>query len=251
MKKILLIVACCTLQNIIFAQSKQGIVTYKKQQAEFLFEKESFKTKYEKTNPSFYYDVKMMELETNKLLTQINFILTFNNTASLFKAEEFLEVENYQSLYAALGPDGSTVYYNSEKQRLRQIDCYGEIFLVKYPKFKWELLNETKTIAKHTCYKAVTKELIKTRKGQIERLVVAWYAPEINLPYGPLGFGNLPGLIFELNYLSYRYTITKIDLNQKDEIKIKEPTKGINVTKDEFEAIGRKTMDDLKKGFLK
>lgn len=55
--------------------------------------------------------------------------------------------------------------------------------------FKWKLQNETKTIGKYTCHKATTEF-----RG---RNYIAWYTPEIPLPYGPWKLQGLPGLILE------------------------------------------------------
>ncbi|UOU97036.1 GLPGLI family protein [Chryseobacterium daecheongense] len=54
----------------------------------------------------------------------------------------------------------------------------------------WKLLNETKQINTIHCKKAEV-----TFKG---RNWIAWYAPEIPLPYGPYKFSGLPGLIIKI-----------------------------------------------------
>ncbi|WP_429934135.1 GLPGLI family protein [Chryseobacterium sp. MIQD13] len=54
----------------------------------------------------------------------------------------------------------------------------------------WKLVNETKIINTINCKKAVV-----TFKG---RNWIAWYSPEIPLPYGPYKFSGLPGLIIKI-----------------------------------------------------
>jgi GLPGLI family protein len=54
----------------------------------------------------------------------------------------------------------------------------------------WKLINETKVINTVTCKRAEI-----TSKG---RNWIAWYAPEIPLPYGPYKFSGLPGLIIKI-----------------------------------------------------
>jgi GLPGLI family protein len=54
----------------------------------------------------------------------------------------------------------------------------------------WKLINETKVINTITCKRAEI-----TSKG---RNWIAWYAPEIPLPYGPYKFSGLPGLIIKI-----------------------------------------------------
>jgi GLPGLI family protein len=45
-------------------------------------------------------------------------------------------------------------------------------------------------------------------------LVTAWYAPDIPVRFGPIGYGGLPGLILELQNESATFYVTKINLNQ-------------------------------------
>ncbi|NIF05932.1 GLPGLI family protein [Chryseobacterium sp. Tr-659] len=54
----------------------------------------------------------------------------------------------------------------------------------------WRLVDETKIINTINCKKAEV-----TFKG---RNWIAWYSPEIPLPYGPYKFGGLPGLIIKI-----------------------------------------------------
>lgn len=54
----------------------------------------------------------------------------------------------------------------------------------------WELADETRIINTITCKKAKVKF-----KG---RNWIAWYAPEIPVPYGPMKFSGLPGLIIKI-----------------------------------------------------
>jgi len=54
----------------------------------------------------------------------------------------------------------------------------------------WKLINETQVINTINCKKAEV-----TFKG---RNWIAWYSPEIPLPYGPYKFSGLPGLIIKI-----------------------------------------------------
>ncbi|WP_052248359.1 GLPGLI family protein [Chryseobacterium taiwanense] len=58
-------------------------------------------------------------------------------------------------------------------------------------KIDWKLLDETKLIGDFLCKKATGKF-----KG---RDYIAWYSPQISTSFGPMKFGQLPGLIFEIS----------------------------------------------------
>ena len=56
------------------------------------------------------------------------------------------------------------------------------------PMLKWELAEGDTIIAGYNCKKALT--------SLWGRDYIAWYAPEVDLPYGPYKFNGLPGLVF-------------------------------------------------------
>lgn len=65
------------------------------------------------------------------------------------------------------------------------------LFTYKQPVIaNWKLADETRVINTITCKKAEVRF-----KG---RNWIAWYAPEIPLPYGPMKFSGLPGLIIKI-----------------------------------------------------
>lgn len=55
------------------------------------------------------------------------------------------------------------------------------------PSLKWEIIEGDTIISGYHCNKAKTR--------LFGRDYIAWYTPEINLPYGPYKFNGLPGLI--------------------------------------------------------
>jgi len=58
-----------------------------------------------------------------------------------------------------------------------------------YPELSWGITNETKNIAGYPCIKATTNY-----RG---RNWIAWFTPNIAIPYGPWKLHGLPGLILE------------------------------------------------------
>ena len=71
---------------------------------------------------------------------------------------------------------------------------------------KWELLQGDSTIAGYQCQKAKTR--------LFGRDYIAWYAPEVELPYGPYKFCGLPGLIFKVQDTEDNFSFTLTGLQK-------------------------------------
>jgi GLPGLI family protein len=116
-------------------------------------------------------------------------------------------------------------------------------FIVKDSLPKWKLHNETKTIGNYICYKATTSRRIVNTKGTFYKDVEAWYTPELTVPFGPKGYGGLPGLIIELTEDKITYYATKIDLTYKIK-KINKPIKGRIISNKELLEIGEQATEN-------
>ena len=69
----------------------------------------------------------------------------------------------------------------------------------------------------------------------IVNTIFAWYYPQFPFEYGPVGFGKLPGLIFELQNNKAIFGITKIE-TKIDKIEIPEfDKKSEYITNEELE----------------
>lgn len=68
------------------------------------------------------------------------------------------------------------------------------------PQLQWELLEGDSTIAGYPCRKARTR--------LFGRDYIAWYASDVELPYGPYKFGGLPGLIFKVQDTQDNFVFT-------------------------------------------
>lgn len=87
------------------------------------------------------------------------------------------------------------------------------IYHSKPIKTNWTLHNESKLIDGNLCYKATNIDRVVNSVGVFEHPVTAWYCPKLPYPYGPNGYGNLPGLILEIQIRHVLYGVKKIDLN--------------------------------------
>lgn len=176
-----------------------------------------------------------------ELMKELDYVLTFNNYESLFKEKSNLDsddmVNSYSRGLSRLLGGGRKVYYTNlkTKKNWRQEEFSSKHFLVETSLYqnKWNVTNEIKKIGKYTCYKATTTTTIETTKGKIDRKVVAWYSPDIPMSFGPLGYGDLPGLILEIKIGKFVFLANKILLNKNIKTKIM-PPKGTIITEETY-----------------
>jgi GLPGLI family protein len=200
-------------------------------------------------------------------------ILTFNKEESVYIEEESLGAPNPQGMQMAIiGAGGSDVLYKNlkEKRNTNMRETFSKLFLVKggLKEHEWTLESDTKNIGEYTCFKAImTREVEEVKSGfTIDKdedshekadkeapmktiTITAWYTPQIPVSAGPAGYHGLPGLILETNDGSQTIICSKIIINPKKSNEIIEPTKGKEVTQEEFDAILIKKMKDMQERF--
>jgi GLPGLI family protein len=190
--------------------------------------------------------VKNFDKEQNNELKDVEYYLTCYKGESLFKVEDILENDNSRrkKLFIKIGGGGDIVYTNFKtKEQLWEKEAFGSLFLVSndIDVYNWRLVNETKKIGKYTCYKAIGEKNIvfKGEKKKVE--ITAWYSSELNYPFGPAEYCNLPGLILEISDSNIKFSASRIELKQIDyKYKISKPKKGELVTLEELISIGNK-----------
>jgi GLPGLI family protein len=118
-----------------------------------------------------------------------------------------------------------SIMYNANQKLHFEAVAYKGRFLISDDRSKtWKLLNEIKNILGYKCYAAIS---INDKNDTIK----AWYAPDINRPYGPAKYNGLPGVVLEVQEQPYSHIIAlKID---KTNHKLFFP-KGRIVTRDEY-----------------
>ena len=153
-----------------------------------------------------------------------------------------------------------------EQRFAEQVDTYGKIFLVKdtIEKIDWKPGSETKFIGEYRCYKATYTKMVEKPRvvygsddesekekalEMEERTVTAWYTPEIPINNGPDNYQGLPGLILEVRDGKLTIICSKIVLNPKNKLEIKEPEKGKVVTQEKYEEIMDKKAKEMMEKF--
>ncbi|NND05270.1 MAG: GLPGLI family protein [Saprospiraceae bacterium] len=127
-------------------------------------------------------------------------------------------------------------------QRVEQRDFMDKKFLIKGEphRYAWKMTGESKQVGQYLCQKATYSD----STIQLE----AWFTPMIPVPLGPGEFGQLPGLVLHVDINNGQRTITATEINLKeiDGSTISEPTKGKEVTQEEFRSIVREKMKEMR-----
>jgi len=82
-----------------------------------------------------------------------------------------------------------------------------------------------------------------------ERVITAWYTPEIPVSQGPAEYWGLPGLILEVNDGRTAILCSKLILNPEEKVKIQAPTKGKKVSQEEYDEIAIKKAEEMSERF--
>ena len=207
-----------------------------------------------------------------KSMLEKTYVLTFNQSESMYKEEEKLEAPGgdgnrwgaMMSSFTA-GPQYKNI---KNKELFQEQEFFGKQFLIKdsLPMLNWKMEGETKQIGQYMCFKATATKTVdavdftsfrrppqnqdETEKPTTREIqIVAWYTMQIPVNQGPDEYWGLPGLILEVN--AYRTTIlcSKIIINPEVKDVIKVPLKGKEVTKADYTDIVKKKTEEMRQNF--
>lgn len=260
MKNTITLITAVLFSCTLFSQNFQGKATYKS--------KRKIDVKLDSTQVNSEMHSQMMEMLKKQF--EKTYTLAFNKEESIYKEEEKLGAPQRPSgmEVVMISSGGSDILYKNTKENryTNQNDVFGKIFLIKdtLEKLDWKLGSETKNIGEHTCYKATFKREIEVFEGGIsingdkdldetkktapkmkEITITAWYTPKIPANNGPGNYHGLPGLILEVNDGTETIICSKIVMNLKNSVALKEPSKGKIVTQEKFETIIDKKMKEM------
>ena len=234
-------------------------------------------------------DRKKMIAERMKSMLEKSYVLTFSNTESIYKEEEKLETggtnPGFRMMMGSFTP-GAQYKNLTTKELIEENEFFGKQFLVKdtIQTLKWELLKESKQIGQYIAFKATAIKKVNSsdfsmarpRRGrdrdekkdaeekadstkvddiadQIEIpkevVVTAWYTPQVPVGHGPGEYSGLPGLILELSFHRTTLLCSKIVLNPKEADKIEAPTKGKEVSREEYTKIVKDKTEEMRENF--
>jgi GLPGLI family protein len=155
-----------------------------------------------------------ISLESGNLI----FKLFINDSISYFIENNGISTENLPTKLAILKTkyitpiyckaDKSFLFNNSPNFRFFN---NNEYLISKKSKSDWVITDESKMIDGNLCYKAITTDIDYGGRDKNEYQITAWFCPKIPFGFGPVYYGNLPGLILEINYLDIKLLATKIE----------------------------------------
>ncbi|MDQ7917655.1 GLPGLI family protein [Mesonia sp. MT50] len=218
------IVLLC-IGSSLFSYAQSGIIHYKAQmnlqhQKEFIEEI--------KKDETVTMSVKQQIINLYKNAEPDYYELHFNaNESYYFKDESLKKEEGYKMGSKA----GQSPYYTNANSNAIIEDNSIFNFVSQEP-LDWKITNERIKINGIECYKATSTEILYSRQGHFyDRDVVAWFAPEYSVKFGPKMYSGLPGLVIEVERKEFTITATKINLNpDKKRLKIKPVGKDEKIT---------------------
>ena len=224
-------------------------------------------------------------MERMKSMLEKTYVLTFTQSESVYKEEEKLESPGqsggFRMMMGAAGGGGDLYKNVKDNQMLQEQEFFGKQFLVNdsLSKLEWKMGSETKQIGQYTCFKATAikkvdefdwrsmrrrnddsekkeaeKEADTTKaKDPMEEIeipkeieVTVWYTPQIPVSNGPAEYWGLPGLILEVNADRTTILCSKIVMNPEEKETIKKPSKGKEVSQEEYNTIVKEKVEEMR-----
>lgn len=197
-------------------------------------------------------DIQGADAEMMKKIPQmhnVNKTLVFNANESVYKnADKNTDLEmnntgdNGSQMKMVIKMPESTLYNNLQnKKMIHSQEFFGKQFLIKgdIKKQTWKIAGESKTLLDYVCQKAILQDT--------SNVVVAWFTTKLPPNLGPGNYSGLPGaiLMVDMDNGSRIYTASKIDLRDLKEGEITVPTKGKEVTAEEFDKIKKEKMAEM------
>lgn len=189
-----------------------------------------------------YFEFENMPADMPK--SQESFMrLLFNNNESLYEKDPDVVVDNTENenvprMFRRMRDRSNRILYkNLEKEAVsEQIGFFGKDFLVSdsIAAIRWKVsAGEQKVILGYTCMKATFKDSTTN--------MVVFFTPQIPLRFGPDKYGNLPGLILEVQSAQTHIIATEI---KTETPQITAPSKGDKMSRKEFNVLREEKMKE-------
>jgi len=184
---------------------------------------------------------------------KVNKVLSFNKTTSTYKNGENLRRgeggpsggDGVRMRFRGGGGNANAITYKDldANQLIDNRDIMGKQFIIEgsVEQSTWKMTGQKKTILGYMAMEAST--MINDTVA-----VIAYFTPQIPVSNGPGTFHGLPGMILEVNVDNGRLVTVATEVALKDvEAKdLEKPTTGKKVTKEEFDAIRKEKMKEMR-----
>jgi len=203
------------------------------------------------------------------------YMLLFSDSVSVYKTvpadeapDPFAGGGGPRMVFNMGGARGDLYKNFAQLKSIQTSEIGGKNFLIvdSIRQQPWKLGSETRQVLGHLCHKATRK--VMQAAGPVRRIVmnggggatqdttqkgapgkevevVAWYADDIISPVGPESYGQLPGVILQLDVDNGATVFTATDIKKTvDQKDLKEPKKGKVITRPEY----IKMMNDMMGG---
>lgn len=195
---------------------------------------------------------------------QKEFELKFNRQESIYAEVEELEKDGRGGMrfMSMIMGSGGVLYKDLKTYTyLDKVEFFGKQFLItdSLERLDWKLEKGSKAIGKYQCNKASAKRIVTlSRSESVDGEshdttyndtinVIAWYTMQVPVSNGPAQYGGLPGLIMELNDGTTTMLCTRISLKPGEEVAIKKPDGGDNVSQSEYNKITQEKLEEMRK----
>jgi GLPGLI family protein len=229
------------LFNIIFSFGQNSIIEYKI----------SPNTNSEAFS-GLLLSISKSELESNFKLVTLSLI--YNQEEMKFYISKTSSIVNDDFDTSLLMTNLQGIYYRKNKSNELYIEIeenrFKENYIIKKKLITdWKLTDEKKMICGYECFKATCTLKVDYGDNDINTLypIIVWYCPQIKTSYGPKGYGNLPGMILEVEENFVIYSATKIEFD-KSNLTIALPTNKKIITESKmYDLMEEKFSSDLNK----
>ncbi len=141
------------------------------------------------------------------------------------------------------GQDDQTYVNLEENRRVEYMEFFDKKYLIKeeLPAHDWKITGNKAQHEGMLVMEATTEINDSTTAS-------AWFAPQIPVSIGPEGWSGLPGLIVRVEERG-GMSITELSSIEdwSEEMSIDEPTKGKEMTREEFRAMRDEKMEEMRK----
>ncbi len=211
-------------------------------------EAESALQKLKETKPDVYKQFGENLRRSNQIRNELKFELQFNDHQSIFYVnEQAVPTKQDQLAYSTaviMASNAKDAYYIDHQKQLRlsrgKLEQTPVNIIEPYDKYEWTITGNKKTVSGRTLLEATTQRTVQTKEGNESTTTVqVWYAPEIPVSFGPLGYDGLPGLIMELRFgpkYVTGFTAIEVNINTSEKQKeIKKPKAVADLTEGDFQ----------------